>query len=40
MFSGVVVRMGRELRIPAPVNEVLLHGVNAREQILGPTGAR
>lgn len=35
IFSGVVVGLGRELGIPTPVNEVLLHGVKAREQIVG-----
>ncbi len=31
-FSGTVVRMGRELGIPTPVNEVLLHGIYTLEQ--------
>ncbi|WP_261166666.1 ketopantoate reductase family protein [Microbacterium sp. Marseille-Q6965] len=35
IFSGVVVQLGQELGIPTPVNEMLLHGVKAREQILG-----
>lgn len=35
IFSGVVVRLGAELDIPTPVNEVLLHGVKAREALVG-----
>lgn len=35
MFSGTVVRMGKELGIPTPVNEVLYHGICAIEERLG-----
>lgn len=34
IFSGEVVRLGRGLGIPTPVNEVLLNGVRARERIV------
>lgn len=31
MFAGTVCRLGRELDIPTPVNEVLFHGIRALE---------
>lgn len=31
MFSGMVCRLGREMDIPTPVNEVLYHGIRALE---------
>lgn len=31
MFAGTVCRMGRELRIPTPVNEILYHGIKTLE---------
>lgn len=31
MFSGMVCRMGKELGIPTPVNEVFYHGIRALE---------
>lgn len=35
MFSGTVVRMGKELGIPTPVNEILYHGICGIEERLG-----
>ena len=32
MFSGTVVRLGRELGIPTPVNELLYHAIKALEE--------
>lgn len=32
MFSGVLVRMGRELGIPMPYNEFAYHMINALEE--------
>lgn len=40
IFSGAVVRLGRELGIPTPVNEVLLHGVTAREELVAARSAQ
>ena len=33
MFSGAVVRMGRELGVPTPVNEWLYHAIRLIEEM-------
>jgi len=33
MFAGNVVRMGRELGIPTPINEMFYHGICVREEV-------
>lgn len=35
MFSGTVVRFGKELGVPTPVNELLYHGICGIEERLG-----
>ena len=32
MFAGTVIRMGRELGVPTPINEVLYHGIRVLEE--------
>ena len=32
MFAGAIVRMGRELGIPTPYNEFMLHMIHAIEE--------
>lgn len=32
MFAGTVMRMGRELGVPTPINEVLYHGIRVLEE--------
>lgn len=32
MFAGTVVRLGKELGVPTPVNEVFLHGIKVLEE--------
>ena len=32
MFAGTVVRLGRELGVPTPVNELFYHGIKVLEE--------
>ena len=32
MFAGTVIRLGRELGVPTPINEVLYHGIRVLEE--------
>ena len=32
MFAGTVVRLGRELGVPTPANELFYHGIKVLEE--------